>query len=164
MAKTARGENPFPAPLRLHSYPFNPEEWIARGWKNHEEYEYFHEELDFWSLTYPSPNRVITTKKWKDAEPGEKLGNKWFVPLLADYRQERSKSVLEKLYQAGRIGNLVLLGSELQSPGDYHYVLFFYRDNGKWNWNRSWVDDVWSDFSAVSCAVRPKIVAENINA
>ncbi len=78
-----------------------------------------------------------------------------FAGLWQDYQscQNKTESVLEKLYQQKGITYIDFFGDILRHPLGYRYVLCLCRlSDGQWGWGCRWLGSAWSgqDFSAVS--------------
>lgn len=50
-----------------------------------------------------------------------------------------------------RAVELAILYTFLRNPNGNRYVLYLYWNDGKWNWNYNWLENVWNadDLSAV---------------
>jgi hypothetical protein len=80
--------------------------------------------------------------------------------------QNRSDSVLERLYQQMCINYVDFFGDILRDPRGSRIVLGFSRsDAGSWRWYCLWLGNTWSArrFTAVSQQVSSKLVLRNLS-
>jgi hypothetical protein len=74
-----------------------------------------------------------------------RLGTTVFMGLWKDYETHKENSVIERLYQEGRIKNwLFFFGTILLAPGGRRRALYLYRNGDEWRWYVRWL---WLDWS-----------------
>ncbi|KPJ55389.1 hypothetical protein AMJ47_00805 [Parcubacteria bacterium DG_72] len=97
-------------------------------------------------------NREFSLLK-RDEKNRIRYGATVFMGLWLNYQEEKEISILECLYQARDIDNIVFFGDVLSGPVSQHHVLCLFRcDDGIWNWRVNELHLVWYDYhvSAVS--------------
>ena len=163
--------------LKIATLPFDPAKFIGEGWAfwkgrkdgNGLEGE---EERDKGSVVltemdFDKAEFLACLEKGESSITGEEklacliksvctlFGATVFMGLWQDYqsRQNKSETVLEKLYQQKGITYVDFFGDILRSPHGNRCVLCLFRlGDGRWRWHYLWLDDGWSErhLSAVS--------------
>jgi len=84
------------------------------------------------------------------ASGNPQLGGKAFMVLWSNWLEckkagKPGDSILERLYKAKKIGNVIyFFGITLRSPVGDRGVLYLCRDDGgRWRWDYGWLDDRW---------------------
>lgn len=137
--------------------PFDPVSFIGKGWtiipEEQDERSTKLPEVDFSKAEF-----IHCLEKEESSIAGEeflsrlkkkngiRLGSTVFMGLWQDYQANKENSVIERLYQEGRIKSyLYFFGTVLLSPGGYRNVLCLCRDGdfGGWGWRVDWLRGDW---------------------
>ncbi len=144
--------------------PFSPIEFIGKGWEIIEEDPrslalkeievdkfIFETCLREGEIRITGEEKLFRLKEKSDFIP---LGSNAFIGLWENYKANKEKSILEWLFLNKGIKFMDFPGTILRSPDGYRNVLYLYRnDGGSWNWNFSWLYDVWhASDPSVGCA------------
>jgi hypothetical protein len=136
------------------SQPFNPVEFINGGWgvAEQDERSLAITEVDFEKILLETclkegEVRIMGEEKlrrFKEEKPELiPLGGQHCQALWRDYKARGKDSVLERMYKERGIIYLDFFGLILRLPNGRRLVLYFYRDEGEWDWNYDWLDDDW---------------------
>lgn len=151
--------------LKIATLPFDLASFIGDGWqeiaKERDERSAKLTEVDlaharFVSCLREGENLVKGEEKLRRLKEskGIRLGANVFMGLWNDYLANKEKSILERLHQAGLIGNYVdFFGTVFLGPNGNRNVLCLYRSgDGRWDWNVYWLGSGWNgrSLSAVS--------------
>ena len=161
VAEQARLSNILPID---RSTPFNPENFIGKGWKIEEEDD---RSLNITELDLSKIELVLVLREGQISVSGEEK----LKGLRACGKIRLDAKILQALWEhkelipahwkekiQGYKTNIFFDGTELRSPRGRSCVLCLYFVQGEWNWRFRWLDYGWGvgDPSAVLAQVSPK--------
>lgn len=140
--------------LKITTVPFNPVSFIGNGWSKNEEDERSSKlkEIDFSQVKFihclKDEESSIKGKEFlkRLKERNEiRLGANAFMALWNDYKANKENSIIERLYQEGKIKRwLYFFGTILSAPLGNRCVLYLCRfDDGGWDWGAHWLGSDW---------------------
>jgi len=154
--------------LKIATVPFDPMAFIGERWQEiageQDERSVNLPEVDFAKVRFvrylkkgeSSIKREEFLRRLKETDD-IRLGTTVFMGLWNDYEAKRKDSVIEHLYQEGKIKNwLYFFGSIILGPDGDRGVLYLYRrGDGEWRWSVDWLESDW-DTESLS-AVLPQV-------
>ncbi|MFH0912416.1 MAG: hypothetical protein V1807_02020 [Patescibacteria group bacterium] len=132
--------------------PFNPTEFIGKGWTIDEEDErdLSFAELDLSKIQFETclkENEFVITGEEKlrrlKAMKVIRHGGNIFLALWQDYKANNENSGLKWIYQNQGVTHLDFFGLVMRNPVSFRHVPSFYWRSGRWFWRCLWLDRDW---------------------